>query len=148
MLVIAFVFRIHTPDGDINPIYRWMTPGNDEIIHGKSAFLNPRFFAIFTICVIGLWSFFGLKFRQLSLQQDNARKGATKLYWTNVTFSGLFLLVYALTQMSTSPWMWVMSIDAHWYSTMFSWYSWASEIPREHGRVQMHIDTHYPHPRR
>src|SRR5690606_4746560 len=122
MFLVAFVFRI---DGQ-SPIYRWMTPGEDKIILGKSAFLNGPMFAIFTICAIGLWSYFGLKFRQLSLQQDAAPRNSTKLYWRNVVFSALFLLVYALTQMSITPWLWVMSIDAHWYSTMFSWYSFAS----------------------
>jgi hypothetical protein len=28
--------------------------------------------------------------------------------------------------MSTLPWLWLMSIDAHWYSTMYSWYTFAS----------------------
>jgi hypothetical protein len=28
--------------------------------------------------------------------------------------------------MSTTPWLWLMSIDAHWYSTMYSWYTFAS----------------------
>jgi pilus assembly protein TadC len=27
---------------------------------------------------------------------------------------------------STTPWLWLMSIDAHWYSTMYSWYTFAS----------------------
>ncbi len=103
-----------------------MTPGDDEIIKGKSNFLNWKMFTGFTIVAIGLWSFFGLKFRQMSLQQDAAPRNSTKIYWRNITFAGLFLLVYALTQMSTTPWLWVMSIDVHWYSTMFSWYSFAS----------------------
>lgn len=126
MFLIAFTFRIHTPEGDINPIYRWMTPGHDEIIKGKSAFLNPGMFAGFTVIAIGLWAYFGFKFRSISLAQDAAPRNSTKLYWRNITFAGLFLLVYALTQMSTTPWLWVMSIDVHWYSTMFSWYSFAS----------------------
>lgn len=145
LLLVAFVFRIHTPFGDFNPIYRWTTPFDphtgkaDEILHGKSAFLNPQMFAIFTLVTIGLWSFFGLKFRQISLRQDQAPKNSTKLYWKNVTLSGLFLIVYGLTQMSTTPWMWIMSIDAHWYSTMFSWYSWASAFVTGMGLILMWV---------
>lgn len=126
MFLIVFVFRLHTAAGDVNPIYPWVTPGNDEIIKGKSSFLNTKMFVGFTLVAIALWAFFGNKFRALSLQQDAAPRGSTKLYWRNITFAGLFLLVYALTQMSTTPWLWVMSIDVHWYSTMFSWYSFAS----------------------
>jgi len=139
MFLIAYTFRIHTPEGDINPIYKWMTPGNDEIIKGKSAFLNPKMFGIFTVIVISLWSFFGLKFRSLSLQQDAAPRNSTKLYWKNITFAALFLLLYALTQMSTTPWMWVMSIDVHWYSTMFSWYSWDSAFVTGMGLILMWV---------
>ena len=145
MFLVAFVFRIHTPHGDFNPIYRWMTPTDphtghaDKIINGKSAFLNGKMFAIFTIVTIGLWSYFGLKFRALSLQQDAAPKNSTKLYWRNVTLSGVFLIVYGLSQMSTSPWMWIMSIDAHWYSTMFSWYSWASAFVTGMGLILMWV---------
>jgi hypothetical protein len=101
-------------------------PAHDGIIAGKRNFLNPTMFGCFTVIAIGLWSFFGFKFRSMSLQQDNAPRNSTKIYWRNITFSGLFLIVYGLTQMSMSPWMWIMSIDVHWYSTMFSWYSWAS----------------------
>ncbi len=30
--------------------------------------------------------------------------------------------------MSSIPWLWLMSIDAHWYSTMYSWYTFASSF--------------------
>ncbi len=126
MFLVAFTFRVHTPEGDINPIYRWMTPGDDKILLGKKGFLNPTFFSVFTICAIGAWSFLGLKFRRLSANQDSAGKSATKNYWSTVFFSAIFMVIYALTQMSAGPWMWIMSIDAHWFSTMFSWYVWAS----------------------
>jgi hypothetical protein len=122
LFLIAFTFSI---EGH-NPIYHWMTPHGDKIIEGKSAFLNPGMFVGFTLVTIGLWAFFGRKFRSLSIAQESAPRNSAKNYWQMVTWSGMFLLVYALTQMSTTPWMWVMSIDAHWYSTMFSWYSFAS----------------------
>ena len=127
LLLTAFVFRIN---GE-SPIYEWMTAYDghgkvDELVKGKSNFLNGGMFAGFTLVTIGLWAFFGRKFRAVSLAQDAAPRNSTKIYWQNITLAGLFLLVYALTQMSTTPWMWIMSVDAHWYSTMFSWYTWAS----------------------
>jgi len=122
MFMIVFVFRINGH----NPIYPWVTPGDDVIIKGKSIFLNPGMFAIFTLVTVSLWSFFGRKFRAMSIAQESAPKNDSKIYWKFVRLSGLFLLVYALTQMSTAPWLWIMSTQAHWYSTMFSWYSFAS----------------------
>src|SRR5690606_10062610 len=122
LLFIAFGLNI---DGH-NPIYHWVHPEGDAILEGKSGFLNKGMFAGFTIVTIALWAFFGRKFRALSLAQEKAPTNSTKIYWTMVKWSAGFLLVYALTQMSTTPWMWLMSIDAHWYSTMYSWYTFAS----------------------
>ncbi|MCX8481683.1 MAG: quinol:cytochrome C oxidoreductase, partial [Sediminibacterium sp.] len=38
----------------------------------------------------------------------------------------LFIVWFALTVASTVPWLWLMSLDPHWYSTMYSWYNFAS----------------------
>ncbi|HRO41395.1 MAG TPA: quinol:cytochrome C oxidoreductase [Flavipsychrobacter sp.] len=122
LFLIAFVFDI---DGH-NTIFHWIHPEGDKILEGKKAFLNKGMFATITIITIILWSFFGRKFRALSIAQESAPKNSTKIYWTMVKWSAGFLLVYALTQMSITPWLWIMSIDAHWYSTMFSWYTFAS----------------------
>ncbi|GAA4464825.1 hypothetical protein GCM10023093_15930 [Nemorincola caseinilytica] len=123
LFMIAFGF---TDSHGTNIIYPWTTPHGDKIILGKSAFLNKGMFAMFTLVAVGLWSFFGIKFRNMSLAQDKAPKNDTKIYWKVFRLSGVFLLVYALTQMSTIPWLWIMSIDAHWFSTLFSWYTFAS----------------------
>lgn len=127
LFCIAFGF---TDAHGVNHIYPWASSAEivkkDHIITGKSAFLNKGMFAVFTLLAVGLWSYFGIKFRNMSLAQDKAPKNDTKIYWKVFRMSGVFLLVYALTQMSTMPWLWIMSIDAHWFSTLFSWYTFAS----------------------
>lgn len=137
LLFIAFGLDI---DGH-NPIYHWVHPEGDAILEGKSAFLNKGMFAGFTIVTILLWAFFGRKFRALSLAQEKAPKNSTKIYWTTFKWSAGFLLVYALTQMSTTPWMWIMSIDAHWFSTMFSWYAFASAFVSGMGIILLFVLT-------
>jgi len=123
MFLTAFVFRI---DGH-NPIYPWATDmQTDHIIAQKEGFLNPTMFVVYTVLTIGLWAFFGYKFRAMSIAQEKAPKNSTRIYWNFIRWSGAFLVVYALTQMSVTPWLWIMSIDTHWYSTMFSWYTFAS----------------------
>jgi len=123
MFLIVFTFR---DAHGVNTIYQWVTPGNDKILLGKKPFLNPGMFVGFTLVTLGLWSFFGRKFSALSQAQEKAPKNDTKIYWKVFRLSGIFLFVYALTQMSTSPWLWIMSVQAHWYSTLFSWYTFAS----------------------
>ncbi len=123
MFIIVFTYK---DSHGINAIYPWVTPGDDKILLGKAPFLNKGMFVGFTLAAVGLWSFFGYKFRALSIAQESAPKNDTKIYWKVFRLSGIFLFVYALTQMSTIPWLWIMSIQAHWYSTMFSWYTFAS----------------------
>ncbi|MGZ5135349.1 MAG: quinol:cytochrome C oxidoreductase, partial [Flavitalea sp.] len=114
-------------------IYHWTDTAaveSDAILKGKSGFLNTTFFTVWTLLAILLWIGLGIKMRQLSRQIDSggletleARK---KYIWKNTVWAALFLVWFALTVMSTVPWLWLMSIDAHWYSTMYSWYTFAS----------------------
>jgi len=127
LLLIVFTFNLHGANGEVyNPIYAWVHPNGDKILEGKSNFLNPKMFVGFTLASVGLWAFFGRKFRAMSLAQESAPKNDTRIYWKMFRLSGVFLIVYGLTQMSTTPWMWIMSTQPHWYSTLFSWYTFAS----------------------
>jgi len=128
VIALVVLFTIVFGLGDHNPIFHWVHPEGDKILEGKSAFLNKGMFAGFTIATIAAWSWFGRKFRAMSIAQETAPKNSTKIYWKMVAMSGAFLFVYALTMMSTTPWFWIMSIDAHWYSTLFSWYVFASSF--------------------
>jgi hypothetical protein len=112
-----------------HPIYHWLTPGNDRLLLEKKGFLNPTFFVIWTLLSIGLWSFLGMKMRQLSRETDEAPlnlEQGKQWVWRNTVTASLFTVWFGLTVASTTPWIWIMSIDAHWYSTMFSWYNFAS----------------------
>ncbi len=57
----------------------------------------------------------------------DAETGA-KFIFRNTVRAALFTVWFALTVGSTVPWLWMMSIDAHWYSTMYSWYTFASSF--------------------
>ncbi|HXS35263.1 MAG TPA: hypothetical protein VN721_01070 [Flavipsychrobacter sp.] len=122
MFSIIFGFDVNGQ----NPVYPWVHPNGDKLLEGKSAFLNPGMYVGFTLVTLALWSFFGTKFRSLSLAQEKAIKNSPRIHWKMVRLSGLFILIYALTQMSTTPWMWIMSTEPHWDSTLFSWYTFAS----------------------
>jgi hypothetical protein len=115
---------------DDTHIYHWLHPGDDKILLGKSAFLNKGFYIIWTVLTIGLWIILGRKMRLLSRELDNNplpnAEAARKYIFKNTVWAALFIVWFALTVMSTVPWLWLMSIDAHWYSTMYSWYNFAS----------------------
>ncbi|MBP6623777.1 MAG: quinol:cytochrome C oxidoreductase [Chitinophagaceae bacterium] len=112
-------------------IYKWVKPGYIEVnsLNGlKNFFLSKGFFTFWTILTLSLWGWLGVKIRQLSVKQDTEPKGSTKIYWLNFNYSAGFIFVFALTLASTIPWLWIMSLDAHWFSTMFSWYTFASSF--------------------
>ena len=125
VILLAIVF------GNDHSIYHWAAPEDhlDDILKHKSGFLNKTFFTVWTVLTIVLWSLLGKKMRSLSLSTDERKMSVEEgknFQWTNTIWSALYLLVFALTVMSTIPWLWLMSIDAHWYSTMYSWYTFAS----------------------
>ncbi|OYW20810.1 MAG: quinol:cytochrome C oxidoreductase [Sphingobacteriales bacterium 12-47-4] len=124
LLAIAF--------SDNHTIYHWTDyehVKHDAILSHKSGFLNKTFFAVWTVLTVVLWSVLGWKMRSLSRETDNKPlnvEEGKKYVWKNTVWAAVYMVVFALTVMSTIPWLWLMSIDAHWYSTMYSWYTFAS----------------------
>ena len=132
---IAFLILMAIVWGGHDDIYHWVnkeTVANDKIIKGKSGFLNPVFFSIFSAITIFLWSFLGNKMRSLSLKSDEDGpmdyETGNKWIKKNILWAALFIVFFGLSVGSTIPWLWLMSIDTHWYSTMFSWYTFASSF--------------------
>ncbi len=128
--IIALVILLSLIFGDKHHIYHWLNPHGDKILEGKSVFLNRGFFIIWTILTIGLWALLGYKMRALSRELDENPlpdvESGKKYIYKNTVWAALYLVWFALTVASTVPWLWLMSIDAHWYSTMYSWYTFAS----------------------
>jgi hypothetical protein len=72
-----------------------------------------------------------MKIRQLSHFLDDRKLSlseAKKYIWNNTVWAAFYAVLFALTVLSSIPWFWLMSIDAHWYSTMYSWYTFASSF--------------------
>jgi len=131
---ITLVVLLYVAFSGNHHIYHWLDTKSmeaDSVLKGKAGFLNVRFFAIWTVLAIGLWSLLGWRMRQLSNEADNGpmdyETGASYI-WRNTVRAALFTVWFALTVGSTVPWLWMMSLDAHWYSTMYSWYTFASSF--------------------
>ncbi len=119
--------------GHLHHMYHWNVPGvadltsdnYDKIIAGKSGFLNKNFVTIFTILVIGAWYFLAKKMRERSIEQDEQGTTDWAQYRRIRTLTAIYMPVFGFTSVALA-WLWMMSLDAHWYSTMYAWYSWAS----------------------
>lgn len=122
LLTITFMDGAH--------IYSWMDPQMtdpashhyDPIIDGKSAYLNKGFFWLRTIVYMGVYYMYLRGFRRRSIEED--RIGGTELHFKNYKKAAVFLVFFAVFS-STSSWDWLMSIDVHWFSTLYGWYTFA-----------------------
>lgn len=133
MGVLTLVVILSIVLGHRTDIYPWLDKvmvSHDEKLKNKSAFLNPTVYSIASILCIGLWAFAGKKLRDLSIQSDTmgTMDYETGKSWLNKNFfwAAFFIILFGLTVGSTMPWIWLMSIDVHWFSTMYSWYTFAS----------------------
>ncbi len=126
MLFIVFAGIMHW-----NHIWHWlaegiMDPDNiyyDYIIAGKEAYLNPTFFSVRSVLYVFGWWFFAKWLKKLSLKED--LEGGTKNYKKSITVSAIFIVFFGYTS-SMMSWDWIMSIDTHWFSTLFGWFVFAS----------------------
>jgi hypothetical protein len=113
-----------------NHVYHWMDisnpdVANDKILSGKSGFLNFGFYLL-SIGFGFLWFFFAYKFRQFSLAQDAGGKDASYPWYKKMKVWGGAFMPIAGFSSAAAIWLWLMSIDPHWYSTMYAWYTTAS----------------------
>ncbi|MBK8499056.1 MAG: quinol:cytochrome C oxidoreductase [Flavobacteriales bacterium] len=115
----------------LHHIYHWMDARlfdetnadyYDELIAGKSAFLNQPFFWVRTLVYLGVFMVFARWFRKKSLQMDGLTgESLVRTHILTYKRGALFLVFFAVLS-SILAWDWLMSIDAHWFSTLFGWY--------------------------
>ena len=121
VFVILFLSGMH-----LNHLFIWMDPevvAHDKLIKGKVSFLNVPDFLIRALIYIGGWTTYRYFSRKFSLAQDQATDASN--HKKNFRISAGFLVFFIVTE-SMMSWDWVMSIDPHWFSTLFGWYVFAS----------------------
>lgn len=125
ILVILLASGLH-----MNHLFHWMeagitdpnAPNFDEIIAGKAAYLNFPFFMIRAILYIAVWVWAAKTLRKFSIKED--QYGGLDYYKKSFRVAVGFIIFFAVSS-STSAWDFIMSIDPHWFSTLFGWYTFA-----------------------
>ncbi|MEQ8476824.1 quinol:cytochrome C oxidoreductase [Fulvivirga sp.] len=131
MLVSWFVVNhdvFHWTSADL---YLPVAEGGDKIIQGKAAMWYwpleigsfPLFYVLRIVVFFGLWVMFFMWIKKEMLAED--LDGDVNHWYKARKYSAIFLVIFAVTS-SIAAWDWVMSIDPHWFSTMFGWYVFAS----------------------
>ncbi len=118
VLIIAFFAGDH--------IFIWMNDdvvAHDKLIQGKSGWLNKPMFIVRGLIFIAGWFLYRHFSRKFSKAQDEANDNSNfkKLFRWSAAF-----LVFFLYSESMMSWDWIMSVDPHWFSTLFGWYVFAS----------------------
>lgn len=109
-----------------NNIFIWMDKdvvAADHLIQGKSGYLNIPFFLIRAVIFLAGWNLYRYFSRRNSIANDDASDNL--LYKKTFKMSAAFLVFFIVTE-SIMSWDWIMSVDPHWYSTLFGWYVFAS----------------------
>ena len=129
--LLGILFLAVTGGMHMHHLWHWMAEGimdpasanYDPIIAGKEGYLNVPFFTIRTLAYLVIWAGAAYLLRRNSLRED-ALPAGQNLFFTQRKLAATFIVLYAVTS-STSAWDWVMSIDTHWFSTLFGWYTFA-----------------------
>jgi hypothetical protein len=118
--VFALIFLVGAPN-----IYKWLDPklvASDTLIAHKSHYLNMTFFAVRVVLFFGLWILFRKILVGLSVAQDTSKDEnlTHKSLKYSIMFIPVFALSYSLFAVDT-----LMSLDPHWFSTIFGVYAFA-----------------------
>lgn len=123
--VLFFIFLILC-GLHFNHLFIWLDPevvAHDKIIQTKAGYLNFPFWIVRAAIFLFGWNLYRYYSTKNCLAQDEATDD--NLYKKNFKISAGFLVFFIVSE-SIMSWDWIMSIDPHWFSTLFGWYVFAS----------------------
>lgn len=124
LLIVAIAVAMDAPGTEL--IYMWADEevlATDKLVQHKSALLNPMCYFL-TLVIVAVWTLFAVVIRKISVKQDsqNNPEEATQSLFKIRFWGAIFLPIAGFTS-AYAIWQWVMSVDTHWYSTLFAWYA-------------------------
>lgn len=131
---IVIIICLAAGSAGLHHVWGWMDPRvldpndvahYDELVVYKQPFLNKYFYWIRTFAFIGTFVFAANWFRKQSLKMDGLTGDDLRTqHLLTYRRAALFLVVFAVFS-SVLAWDWLMSIDVHWFSTLYGWYVFA-----------------------
>jgi len=121
VLFIPLIFGIHD-------LYHWShedAVAGDALLQKKAGYLNIPFFIIRSFVYLAVWTLLALMLYRKSIAQDKAFDAGEQMKIKRISAPGI--VVFALT-ITFAAFDWLMSLDPHWYSTIFGVYIFAGSF--------------------
>ena len=118
IFILPVLLGLHT-------LYHWTHTeyvAADPILAGKTPYLNEPFFIIRQVVYFAVWGFLGYRLHRISVDMDGSGDLGLVARFKKLSAPGI--LIFALT-VAFAGFDWLMSLDPHWFSTMFGVYFFA-----------------------
>lgn len=112
----------------LHDLYHWThldAVQHDHLLAAKSPYLNVQFFYVRLFIYWGIWIFLTKAFYMRSIEQDiTGDQALTKKSRKQATYG---IVLFGLT-VTFSAFDWIMSLEPHWFSTIFGVYMFAGAM--------------------
>ncbi len=113
----------------IQHLYHWShadVVAGDPILQQKSGYLNITFFILRSLIYFAVWTLIAWRLLRVSLRQDEGHTQSITVSMKKWSAAGMLLFAFTLT---FAGFDWLMSLEAHWYSTIFGVYVFSGSLP-------------------
>lgn len=114
ILLLPFLFGMGS-------VFSWARPeaAEDELIQAKAAYLSVDAFWLRVFLYFGVWILLSFLLTRNSARQDETGDPQASRRLRNLSGPGIVLYVAACSVFS---WDWLMSLDPHWFSSLYGMY--------------------------
>ncbi len=112
----------------VGELFHWSDTelvANDHLLKGKAGYLNYTFFIIRAVLYFLIWTILAVMLNRLSMKQNISANFEQIKKFRTISAPGMILFAFTLT---FAAFDWLMSLDAHWYSTIFGVYVFAGSF--------------------
>jgi hypothetical protein len=109
----------------LHDLYHWSDEAavaTDKLLQHKAGWLNPTSFFIRAAIYFSIWITLAFLLYKASMDMDGGYKDEQRARMKAISAPGIFVFALSITFAS---WDWIMSLDPHWYSTIFGVYFFA-----------------------
>lgn len=120
LIVLLGILNVHTLYDHVKAILHESPVAENHTT--KVIFFAPVFWISRLLAYAFLWLLFSWGMDKFFARTDQTDP---KVYKQSKLLAAAFIVTFALTE-SAASWDYIMSLDTHWYSTLFGWYNFAS----------------------